>query len=84
MELQAPIPFPHAADLADDVVLNEIDVAISLVASGVASRVRVASVDLETAERLAGVGAARAGTSGLRFVMERSVTCATFTIGPAV
>jgi len=87
MELHAPIPLPHAVEAAEDAVdhavLTEIDVAIALVAGGVATRVRVASLELAAAERLAGVGAARAGSSGLRFVMERSAACATFTIGPA-
>jgi hypothetical protein len=86
MELHAPIPFPHAVepteDAADQAVLTELDVAIALVASGIATRVRVASLNLEAAERLAGVGAAHAGSAGLRFVIERSKDCATFTIGP--
>jgi hypothetical protein len=82
MELKAPIPFPPAAHAADEVVLTEIDVAIALVASGAATRVRVASVSLDTAERVAGVGAARAGSSGLRFVLERSGQYATLTVGP--
>jgi hypothetical protein len=84
MELHAPIPFPGAVETADEAVLTEIEVAIALVASGVATRIRVASVELAAAERLAGIGAARAGSSGLRFVIERSAKCATFTIGPAV
>jgi hypothetical protein len=82
MELQAPIPFPHAVDTADDAVLTELDVAIALVACGVATRVRVASVNLQTAERVAGSGAAHAGSAGVRFVLERSDECATFTVGP--
>ena len=45
-------------------------------------RVRVASLDLPAVERLAGLAAARAGSSGLRFVVERSPTSGTFTIGP--
>ena len=83
MELHAPIPFPGAIGTADEAVLTEIDVAIALVVGGVATRVRVASVELAAAERVAGIGAARAGSSGLRFVMEGSGECATFTIGPA-
>jgi hypothetical protein len=86
MELQAPIPFPPAADAAseaaDHAVLTEVDVAIALVASRIATRVRVASLDLVVAERLAGLAAARAGSSGLRFVVERSADRATFTVGP--
>ena len=83
--MELPIPFPHALDTAheaDEAALTEIDVAIALVAGGVATRVRVASVSLETAERVAGVGAARAGSAGLRFALERSGACATFTVGP--
>jgi carbon monoxide dehydrogenase subunit G len=82
MELPAPIPFPQAVDTADETVLTEIDVAIALVASGVATRVRVASVSLQTAERVAGTGAAHAGSANVRFVLERSAECATFTVGP--
>jgi hypothetical protein len=86
MELQVPIPFPPAADAANDAadqsVLTEVDVAIALVASGIATRVRVAGLDLPVVERLAGLAAARAGSSGLRFVLERSAECGTFTFGP--
>lgn len=83
MEVHAPIPFPRVADAADEAVLTEIDVAIALVVGGVATRVRVASIELGAAERLAGVATARAQASGLRFVMERSAWAATFTIGPS-
>ena len=86
MELQGPIPFPPATDAANDAadhaVLTEVDVAIALVASGVATRVRVAALDLLVVDRLAGLAAARAGSSGLRFVVERSAGCGTFTVGP--
>jgi hypothetical protein len=86
MEISAPIPFPPAAeaatDAADDALLAEVEAAIALVERGVARRVRVASLDLPAVERLAGLAAARAGSSGLRFVVERSPTSGTFTIGP--
>jgi carbon monoxide dehydrogenase subunit G len=84
MELHAPIPFPPAVDAADDAALAEIDVAIALVASGVANRVRVSNIPDDTAEHVAGVGAARAGTAGVRFVVERSSLSRTLTIGPRV
>ena len=84
MELQAPIPFPPAVDTEDAAALAEIDVAIALVASGVASRVRVANMPDDTAEHVAGVGAARAGTAGVRFVVERSSLSRTLTIGPRI
>jgi carbon monoxide dehydrogenase subunit G len=84
MELHAPIPFPPAVDAADDAALAEIDVAIALVASGIASRVRVANLLDDTAEHVAGIGAARAGTAGVRFVVERSSMSRTLTIGPRI
>ena len=84
MELHAPIPFPPAVDATDDAALAEIDVAIALVASGVARRVRVANIPDDTAEHVAGVGAARAGTAGVRFVVERSSLSRTLTIGPRI
>ena len=84
MELHAPIPFPPAVDATDDAALAEIDVAIALVASGVARRVRVANIPEDTAEHVAGVGAARAGTAGVRFVVERSSLSRTLTIGPRI
>lgn len=84
MELHAPIPFPPAVDAADDAALAEIDVAIALVAGRVASRVRVANLPDDTAEHVAGIGAARAGTAGVRFVVERSSLSRTLTIGPRI
>jgi len=84
MELHAPIRIPPAVDAADDAALAEIDVAIALVASGVASRVRVANIPDDTAEHVAGFGAARAGTAGVRFVVERSSLSRTLTIGPRI
>ena len=84
MELHAPIPFPPAVDVADEAALAEIDVAVALVASGVARRVRIANVAEVTADHIAGVGAARAGTAGVRFVVERSSLSRTLTVGPRV
>jgi hypothetical protein len=86
MELHAPIPFPPAVvarhDATDEIALAEIDVAIALVAGGVANRVRVANVADAIADDLAGIAAARAGAAGVRFVMERSSRSRTLTIGP--
>jgi hypothetical protein len=82
MEMQAPIPFPAAADAAEDAALNEVDVAIALVARGAAVRVRIASIDPAVADAAAGLAAARAGAVGLRFRIERSPTATTFTVGP--
>jgi hypothetical protein len=82
MEPLAPIPFPPATDAAEDAALNEVDVAIALVAYGAAVRVRIAGLTAATAEAVAGIAAARAGTMGLRFVVERSPHGATFTVGP--
>jgi hypothetical protein len=52
MEALAPIPFPPAADAADDAALNEVDVAIALVSAGAAVRVRVAGIAAPMADRL--------------------------------
>jgi hypothetical protein len=82
MELDAPIPFPAAADAADETTLTEIEVAIRMVEAGVATRVRVAGVSAAVADRVAGIGAARAGAAGLRFVVERSTLSSTVTVGP--
>ena len=81
MELHAPIPFPPASSSAEDAALTEIDVAIALVVGGSASRVRVAGIAARVTDAIAGVGAARAGAAGVRFV-ERSPYGTTFTIGP--
>ena len=88
MEVHAPIPFPPAADArdaaADETALAEIEVAIELVARGVASRGRVANVAGDTADDVAGIAAARAGAAGVGFVLERSSRTRTLTIGPRV
>jgi hypothetical protein len=82
MEPLAPIPFPAAADVAEEAALNEVDIAIALVVSGTAVRVRVAGLGSALADAVAGIAAARAGAAGLRFVVERSPGSATFTVGP--
>ena len=50
MEPLAPIPFPAAADVAEDIALNEVDVAIALVSAGAAVRVRVAGIEAGIAD----------------------------------
>ena len=82
MEPLAPIPFPPAADAAEDAALNEVDVAIAMVSRGAAVRVRIAGMSTGIADAIAGVAAARAGSVGLRFVVERSQGATTFTVGP--
>lgn len=82
MELHAPIPFPLPAEAAEDTALTEIAVAIELVASGLAGRVRVAGIASAVADRVGGIGAAQANAAGLRFVVERSDGAATLTVGP--
>ena len=82
MELEAPIPFPPAADAAADAALTEVDVAIAMVASRAATRVRVAGLDGPVGDLVAGSAAARAGAAGLRFRVDRSNGRATLTVGP--
>jgi hypothetical protein len=82
MEPLAPIPFPPAADAAEDAALNEVDVAIAMVRAGAAVRVRIAGIQTPIGDAVAGIAAARAGTVGVRFVVERSADAVTFTVGP--
>ena len=82
MEPLAPIPFPLAADAAEDSALNEVDVAVAMVSAGAAVRVRIAGLLGSTADAIAGVAAARASTAGLRFVVDRSPHAVTVTVGP--
>jgi hypothetical protein len=82
MELRAPIPFPPAADAAEDTALTELEVAIALVSGGAALRVRIAGIASDIADRISGTGAVLAQDAGLQFVVERSGTSATFTVGP--
>jgi hypothetical protein len=82
MEPLAPIPFPPAADAAEDVALNEVEVAIAMVRAGAAVRVRVAGIATSIAEAVAGIAAAHAGMAGVRFAVERSAGAVTFTVGP--
>ena len=84
MELPAPIPFPPAADAAENAALTELEVAIAMVEGGAALRVRIAAIATPVADRVAGLGAARAGAAGLAFRIERSGPFATLTVGPRV
>jgi hypothetical protein len=82
MEPLVPIPFPAAAEAAQDIALNEVDVAIAMVSRGAAVRVRVAGMQTSIADEIAGVAAAHAGQARIRFVVERSPSGTTFTVGP--
>ena len=66
-----------------DVALREIDVAIKLVASGLARVVQLTG--LEAAERAAAMGLAQAQAVGVRFELQRSSSVAgavSLRIGP--
>ena len=66
-----------------DVALREIDVAIELVASGLARVVQLTG--LEAAERAAALGLAQAQSAGVRFELQRSNSVAgavSLRIGP--
>jgi hypothetical protein len=82
MELHAPTQFPAAAETVEDTMLTEVDIAIAMVGRGAAIRVRIASIETEVADAVAGIAAARAGAAGLRFRTERSPSTTTFTLGP--
>ncbi|MFL5777953.1 MAG: hypothetical protein ACJ761_03320 [Chloroflexota bacterium] len=84
MASEEPIRLPYAP-LDEDAPLErdlaEVLVAIELVRSGTAQRVRLAS--LQSPEAVAGVGAARAGAAGVSFRLERGESeGATITVGP--
>jgi len=82
MESLAPIPFPPATDAAEDAALNEVDVAIALVARGAAVRVRVAGIAAPIADQLTDVAAARSSAARVRFQAESGPDAVTFTVGP--
>ena len=82
MERLAPIPLPAAVDAAADAALTEVEIAITMVASGAAVRVRVAGMVPDVADGLAGLAAARAGAARVGFRVERSPDGVTFTVGP--
>jgi hypothetical protein len=87
MSIGDPIPFPVArlapestAD-ATDRSLTEIEVAVELVRTGRARRIRLAG--LPFAEDLAAIGASRAGLAGVAFRIEHGPgSLVTVTIGP--
>jgi hypothetical protein len=77
-----PRPTSPDEESVGDVALAEIDMAIALVASRVARRVRLTS--LPFVEAVAAIGLARARTAGMAFTLERAerVGVTTVTVGP--
>ena len=82
MEPLAPIPFPAAAEAAEDIALNEVDVAIALVSAGAAVRVRVAGIEAAIADAIAETAAARTRAARVALTVEPSPDATTFTVGP--
>ena len=82
MEPLAPIPFPAAADVAEDIALNEVDVAIALVSAGAAVRVRVAGIEAPIADAIAETATARTRDAHVALTVEPSPEATTFTVGP--
>lgn len=82
MEPLAPIPFPAAAEVAEDIALNEVDVAIALVSAGAAVRVRVAGIEAAIADAIAETAAAQTRAARVALTVEPSPDATTFTVGP--
>jgi alkanesulfonate monooxygenase SsuD/methylene tetrahydromethanopterin reductase-like flavin-dependent oxidoreductase (luciferase family) len=82
MEPLAPIRLPAAVEIEEDIALNEVDVAIALVAAGAAVRVRIAGLREPVADQLAGLAAARTAAAHIAFHVDRSPDAVTFTVGP--
>lgn len=88
MEPSAILAFPAVAGRDSDIsavadrALTEIDVAITLVATHVARRVRLTGVPF--LEDVAAIGLAHAHAAGMAFAFERGerVGVATITVGP--
>jgi hypothetical protein len=76
----SPIPFPNAPSdpLGDD--LAEIDAAIAMVASGLASRVRL--VSLGDPDAIAATGLAHAQDASVDFRLDRNGEATAVTVGP--
>jgi hypothetical protein len=76
----SPIPFPNAPSdpLGHD--LAEIDAAIAMVASGLASRVRL--VSLGHADAVAATGLAHAQDASVDFRLDRNGEATAVTVGP--
>ena len=73
MEPLAPIPFPAAADVAED---------IALVSAGAAVRVRVAGIEAGIADAIAEAATARTRAARVALTVEPSPEATTFTVGP--
>jgi hypothetical protein len=81
MDQSSVVPFPDSSSGVDARDVVEIDAAIALVGSGVATRVRL--VGLVRPEAAAGVGLAHAQDAGVVFRLERSAVGIAITIGPS-
>ena len=73
-------PESQRTDVRLDRDLVEIDAAIALVASGVASRIRL--VNLGRPVEAADDGARRAARAGVEFCLERSTSSVEIVVGP--
>lgn len=81
MDVNPTLPFPGASTDPLERDLTEIDVALDLVARGVATRVRL--VSLARPESAAAVGLAHAQVAGIAFSLERAPDGAVaLTVGP--
>jgi len=70
MDVDPILPFPDASTDPMDRDLTEIDVALGLVARGVATRVRL--ISLARPESAAAIGLAHAQQAGIAFSLERA------------
>jgi hypothetical protein len=80
-EMSTPLPFPNASIDPIDHDVTEIDAAITLVASGLATRVRL--VGLRRPDAAAPAGLAHAQEAHVGFSLDRSADgIAAVTLGP--
>ena len=80
MDLTDPIVLPRSPVDPLDSDLSEIDAAIALVRTGLATRVRLSG--LRRPDRAAAAALARSQAAGVHFSVDRPHGSAVFTIGP--
>ena len=80
MEIESPIPFPRPTSDVAGPELAEIDAAIALVASGLATRVCL--VSLVHVDAIAATGLVHAQAAGVSFRLDRNGDATAVTIGP--
>ena len=81
MDQSTLVPFPGAVPRTDDATLAEIEAGVTLVALGLATRVRL--VGMAHLDDIAATGLALAQASRVAFALDRSTSgTVTVTLGP--